>query len=88
MTKPRLVYVEWEDAAASQDWYSVGDAQEWAEEKETEIVQSVGWIVSKTKRSLVIAAAFIPQASAGSDKYGLLLSIPRAWIIKCRNLKI
>jgi hypothetical protein len=81
-----LVYIEWDDAedfsVNGSAWANEREAQEFA--KKTYIVQSVGWLVKKTRFYLSIASDYDPN----HGNYGTLRKVPRKMIKRLEILNI
>jgi hypothetical protein len=65
----KRVYIEWVDAYTLDEWTKIKDAIELTDRKYT--VKTVGWLLSKNKKRLIIAHSVTPMLVMG------ILHIPR-----------
>lgn len=88
MVKQDLIYIEWVDAMQTSDgaWYTFEEASDWARSKRW-VVQSVGWVLEETGKYLLMCAKANRVGDEDEEQYGLLLKIPKTWIIKRHSLK-
>lgn len=71
-----LAVVEWEDAAHEFGW------QEGViPEPKTVIVRSVGYVIKRTKKHILLAQ------SIAEDNHAQTLQIPKGMVIKVKNIK-
>lgn len=87
MMKSKLqpVYIEWCDAISftQKTWVDIENAIEWAESNNW-IVSEVGFIIEENKRYILLCS----KVSKELDEVGLLMKIPKTWILKRVNLNI
>lgn len=81
MADPRLVLVEWDDAA-----FEVGWAKE-LEELQLAYNQSVGYLLVRDKKKIVIASSWSKTAGDDIHSFGDYTIIPRRDIRKLVYLK-
>jgi len=74
--EPPIVLVEWDDAHM-EGWWVDGDPQA----PEPDLVRSVGWLVHKTRRHLVLVQ------SRTDGQHGNRLQIPRGMVRSMSTLK-
>lgn len=60
-----LVFIEWEDIQAHEDW------NEDSEENSTATLKSVGWLIEDSPRKLVIAATYDYENEKWSNKFAI-----------------
>ena len=74
-----LVVVTWDDAARDSEWhYSDEEFQEFT----PSVCVSVGWLVHRDERRIVLARDTDPEHSSS----GALLVIPRGWETKVEEI--
>jgi len=81
MDRNKIYLVEWHDAHSSGGWHTESQVKEFIS-KDRCICQEVGWILSETKDEIVMAARKLKWREDGTDEWGLLQKIPKAWIRK------
>jgi len=86
MKKDILVYIEWEDAIASHEWFSVEEANSWARDTSLTIKQ-VGWIYEETKEYIALYSRKSLWTSNRGER-GLLQKIPKTWVRKKIRIKL
>lgn len=77
MTKLRLVMVTWRDACSIDGWRSPAD-----EDFDTADVVSVGWLLERTKKKIVLASSMCSEGGVNS-----VVVIPTPWVGSVRKLK-
>jgi hypothetical protein len=77
-----IVKVTWVDAHSNASWFSKKQALEWAEDQNAYNCENVGYLISKTKLGVVLAA----RISLDGDM-GLLQRIPYVWVKDIKTLK-
>ena len=83
--KPKLIYVEWEDAITMKNgWYIKEDVQEWGENKDW-IIKQTGYLIDENKKYILLATKYNPQESEES-KFSEITKIPKGWIKKKFNV--
>ncbi len=75
--KQHLVVVEWQDAASYDPWQHLFDAEDHCPSK----CKTVGWLLSKTKTHVTVAAS---QSDTGN--WSQLMAVPRGCITSLRRL--
>lgn len=85
--KPKLIYVEWQDAVCNASWFLMDQAEHWHDETQYTI-KECGYVVKEDKRGLTLASRFKPADNNTDDQWGGLQWIPKTWIIKRKNIKI
>lgn len=82
MTK-KIVYVEWIDSCATVPiWMSKEDALEWSKESDSYKIIQVGFILKKTKKTLLLVSRISPEQVGG------VFRIPIKCITKITSLKL
>lgn len=79
--KIKLVKVKWQDTMSESDWKDIDEIKKWAK-KERAICVSVGWLVERTKKYIVVAGS----KGVNDEDYGDFIRIPRAIIKKITRL--
>lgn len=74
--KFQVVMVEWVDALNTQDWQRLDDIK-----PEAHKVRSVGFLIAKNERAVVLAHGLDNEGSAEST-----LTIPRDWCQKIKRI--
>lgn len=77
MAKPKLVLIEWEDAAHEFGWLDEFPADNPA----PHICHTVGWLMVKTRKHVVVA-----QTISGEDALAQTLQIPMGMVHSIRQL--
>lgn len=83
-------YLEWADSVNALDgWRTLDECVEWDRDV-VFTVQQVGWILKEDKNSILIAGRRNLQGNLDdiSEEYGLIQKIPKAWILKRKELKV
>jgi len=72
-----IVYVEWIDAFACEEWHDEDELfdDHWDDEKDMEIDQ-IGWLLKKDKRKILMASRYQPK----NKKWGEIQLIPTTWV--------
>jgi len=79
--KYKLCMVQWADAQSDAAWGDIADINKWAEE--SYIVNDVGWLISETKKNIVICSEIGNDGSMGNRT-----KIPNTWIVTKRIIKL
>ena len=79
--KYKLVMVEWVDAQSDPAWGELVDIEKWA--NESYIVNEVGWLISETKKHIVMCSEIGSDGSMGNRT-----KIPNTWVISRKVLKL
>lgn len=85
-----VTYIEWADSVyATGEWRTLDECLEWDRDV-TFTVKQVGWILKEDKDSILIAGRKNEQGILEDieEEYGLIQKIPKAWIIKRKELKV
>lgn len=75
-----LVVVEWRDAKNNSDWRPVSALER--STNETVLVQSVGYLIKKDNREIILAFGICEQGEAEST-----IAIPRDWCQRIKRIK-
>jgi hypothetical protein len=78
---PRLVVVEWADSFVAGRW--MGRPQGMANMTDPCIIESVGYLIEKTKNEVILASARVTS----TDEFGSWHSIPRKMVKRIRTLE-
>ncbi len=78
MSQPKLVRVEWDDAASNDIWRRKGGLHK----EECLRIRSVGYVIRSTHKEMVLA-----QSLSESDSVSNTMAIPRGCIRKVRLLR-
>jgi hypothetical protein len=80
-TKYPLVYLEWEDAHASADWFTDEEAKNYFDEQYGKS-KSVGWLIRENEDWIMLASRLGESIGDTSESFGMLQKIPKTWIVK------
>lgn len=85
----KLIYLEWEDAIASQGWHNKKEIEDWSA-KDNAIVSEVGWVYKENKTHIILVSRKINELDKDNtyESYGLLQKIPKTWIRKRKVIKL
>ncbi|MFA6158971.1 MAG: hypothetical protein WC763_05130 [Candidatus Paceibacterota bacterium] len=85
--KPRLEYIEWEDATANSSWFTETETQEWLKGTST-LIGDVGWVLRDDKEYIGLASRqkLKDADTVYGSKWGALQLIPKTWIRKRKKL--
>lgn len=84
--RPRRVRVKWIDSSKiTQPWTSVGELRRM--DDEADYITSVGYLVKRTRRLLVLCNDLHHEGGKGVVAYGGVFLIPRGCVLKMRRLK-
>mgnify|MGYP000025145055 CR=1 FL=1 len=68
-----LVLIEWHDAAVDSGWADSNES-----DSKVHLIQSIGWVIKKDRKAIIIAA---DKAADPTDKEtNRRLAVPRSWI--------
>lgn len=88
--KLKLVYVVWEDAGPiipdDVTWVTRDEILKYANDGGHD-VHSVGWLISRTKKHIIIALSCLPEYRGIEDIYSSVDKIPVGWIKSIKYLK-
>ena len=88
MKEPKLVYLEWEDAATLDDkWSDLKEVDEWVKD-DVAFCKNVGWILRETKTCIIIASMQAPKNAYQDQFWSHIHKIPKTWIKKRKELKV
>ena len=83
MKKNKAVYVEWVDSCATVPaWMSKEEALDWGNDSENYKIKQVGFILKKTKKTLLLVSRISPEQVGGTFK------IPMKCITRITSLEI
>lgn len=81
-----LIYIEWEDAVASDGgWRTPEQVERWFDDINM-LVKEVGWVHSKTEKYLGLYSR-VSCWSDDDNELGMLQKIPLTWVRKIEVLK-
>lgn len=81
--KYKAVYVEWIDSAMTDPgWMSEEDAVSWANDDSNNTIRQIGFVVKKTKKTLLLAS------SVSNENIGGVFKIPVSCIITLTFLQV
>lgn len=79
INEPELVYIQWVDAHSDNAWATKQEIDEYCKGKT--VIHEVGWILSETKDSIVIASQIVDDGDIGNRT-----RIPKVWLTKREKL--
>lgn len=83
MNKYKAVYIEWVDSATTDPgWMSEEDALQWGNDEKNNIIKEIGFILKRTKNTIVLVSRIHDDNVAGVFK------IPVKCITKLTSLSI
>ena len=86
--RERIWLIEWHDAHSGNGWFSDEQVKKFID-RERCICYSVGWILSESKKEIVVAERKLKwREDEGDHEWGMLQKIPKAWIRKKVLLKL
>lgn len=71
--KYKLIYLEWHDAVACNEWGS--------DEFCVDVCHTVGFLIKETKKSYLVAATY------SDDQFNNRIAIPKSWVTKKRFIR-
>lgn len=77
----KLIYLEWQDAHTSHGWHKDEEIREFIEDQEF-YIRECGWLVSETKKDIVIATAWRKPTPYWAEQFLNLHKIPKTWVRK------
>ena len=77
-SKPKLVYVKWDDASTRSGWADLDD-----HDLEPWEVETVGYLIKKNRRHIGVVSSLTVNEEKGSS----YTTIPRKMILEMRDLK-
>lgn len=82
----KLIYLEWEDAVSNARWFSKKELEWFVEDADAWLVREAGWLISETKRYIIIATSYKPADEYTDEQFCNLHKIPKTWIRKRKTL--
>lgn len=85
--KPKLEYIEWEDAVAPQSgWKSQEACFRWAKNTVC-VVKQTGWTVEDTSSYILTVSQILDWGKETPD-YSLIQRIPKSWVRLRKRIKL
>ena len=80
MTKQKVYYIRWCDAASNENaWRTHDEAISWADNENWQ-VENVGWILKENKEYILLCTKRSFETDELESQYGSLFKIPKTWI--------
>lgn len=86
-SKPKLIYVEWEDATSAGGWHTEDEMTDYFDNASV-LIKQIGWVYKETARYLFMYSRVQDWDDRYTDGFGQLQKIPKTWIRKRRTIKL
>lgn len=77
--KPKLVYIEWNDAIYNANWFTTEQVQDWAKISKF-LIKEVGWLIEENKDFIVLGCGRKEEDDFTTEQWVGLHKIPKGWI--------